>query len=305
MRVTDEINSLFLFLVILAVFFFFLTQGLLIYFALKYRRKRGEEPTETPYITGNNILETIWIVIPTIVVIIVFIYSFRVYKHIIDPIPGAQEINVTAMKWLWKFDYGDEGNGKKTTNDLRVAVDQPIKLIMTSDDVIHSLYIPDFKIKQDVVPGMYTALYFTPNKLGTYNIVCAEFCGAGHSKMYARLTIMKRDEYDKWIKGDGGEKPGKVPSAKGRELVEEAGCTACHTDDGTADVAPSFKGIFGRTTKLDDGTTLTVDENYIMESIIDPEAKLVEGFDPVMPSFKEELSREDITAIINYLKTLK
>lgn len=302
-RVAGEIDSVFIFITLVGLFFFLLTQGFLIYYAIKYRRKKREEEEETPYITGNRVLEWVWIVIPTILVMVIFAYGYKVYRDIRISPPGAQEINVTAKQWFFEFKYPD---GRSAINEVRVPMGKPVKFIMTSRDVIHSFYLPDFRIKQDVLPGAYTYLWLQPEKTGSFDIFCAEYCGVGHSVMRAKLVVMGQQEYDAWAGGAVAAAPGAVPTvARGKKLVEDSGCLACHSLDGTAKIGPTLKGIFGRTVELADGKKVNADDNYLRESLIEPNARLVKGFQAVMPTFKQTLKEEDIAAIIAYLKTVK
>lgn len=301
-RTTGQVDAVFLFIVAIGLFFFFLTQGFLIYFAVKYRRRRGEPEEETPQITSNSILEFIWVVIPSLLVLAIFVVGWWVYRDMGRPIPGAMEIQVTARQWLWEFQYPD---GRKLVNELRIPAGKPVRLVMTSADVIHSLFIPDYRVKQDVLPGRYTSLWLEPLKTGQFVIHCAEYCGVGHSTMDAALIVMPPAEYEAWATAKVKAKPEETPEHRGEELVEKSGCLACHSLDGSRKVGPSFKGAFGRKTELADGTTVTADENYLRESLTEPNAKVVKGFPPVMPTFKGTLSDEDVAAIIAYLKTLK
>lgn len=302
-RSAGEVDAVFLFIVAIGLFFFFLTQGFLIYFAVKYRRRKGEPEEETPQITHNSILEFIWVVIPSLLVLAIFVVGWWVYRDLQRPIPGAAEIQVTARQWLWEFRYPD---GRKLLNELRVPAGKPVRLVMTSADVIHSLYIPDYRVKQDVLPGRYTSLWLEPLKTGTFVIHCAEYCGVGHSTMDASLIVMPAAEYEAWLTGKTAEKE-KIGSLeqRGKEIVEHSGCLACHSLDGSRKAGPSLKGLFGHQVELADGTTVIVDENYLRESIVDPNARVVKGFPAVMPTYKGIIPDDDITAVIAYLKTLK
>lgn len=302
--VSGDVDAVFLFILAICGFFFILTQGLLFYFALRYRRKKGEEAAETPYITGNQTLEVIWIVIPSLLLVAIFAYGLFVYIKMTTPIPGAAEVQVTASQFQWNFKYQD---GRSSVNELRLPLNQPVKLIMTSRDVIHSLFIPDFRQKQDLLPGRYTYLYLVPKKAGTFDIYCAEYCGTGHSLMRATLIVMPLVEYDKWVQSERNKLQAgtMTPADKGKALVESSGCLGCHSLDGTPKVGPTFKGIFGRTVQLADGRTVTADEEYLRESIVEPNEDLVQGFQPIMPPYQATLKGDDLAAVITYLKSLK
>jgi len=299
-RTTTQVDSLFLFITVVSLFFFLLVEGLLIYFAIKYRRKKGAEPSATPDIRGNLLLEGIWIVIPTLVVAVFFYYGYRVFRDIRTPSPGAADIHAVGRQWLFEFRYPD---GRSSINELRVPAGRPVKLILSSDDVIHSFYIPAYRLKQDMVPGQYTTLYLHPDKAGTYDILCAEYCGVGHSTMRAELIVMEPGAYAAWQ--EKKEAPAGLSLAeRGKALVGKSGCPACHALEGKEKIGPNFGQQFGRKVLLADGTSVTADEEYLRESIYDPKAKVVKGYPVVMPTFKESLSPDDVGAIIAYLKSL-
>jgi len=300
-RIAGQVDDVFIFITLLGLFFFIITQGCLIYFAWKYRRKRREEPVETPHITGSHLLETICVVIPSLVVLAIFIYGYLVYHDIRTPPPDAVEIQVTARQWLFLFTYSD---GRTAVNEVRVPLGKPVKFLMKSADVIHGFYLPDFRVKMDILPGSYTYLWVQPEKEGRYDIFCTEYCGTGHSVMRAVMIVMSREDYEHWAKQD--EKPETLSlTKKGEELVEHTGCLACHSLDGTPKVGPTLKGLYGKKVNLTDGKSVIADESYIRESILEPNAKLVQGFPPVMPTFQGVVKDEDITAIIAYIKTVK
>ncbi|GBD39960.1 Cytochrome c oxidase subunit 2 [bacterium HR37] len=299
-----NVDTVIWFVTIISLVFFFLITVVLVFFAIKYRRKSGED--ETPYITGNHFLETLWTIVPSILVLVIFAYGFIVFKQMRTPPQEALEINVIGKQWLWQFQYD---NGKTTINELYVQQNRPVKLIMRSEDVIHSFFVPAFRVKQDLLSGMYTYLWFTPTKVGVFDLYCAEYCGAAHSKMLGKVIVMSPEAYERWRKGEEREEQKGVASISpvqlGEQLYQQRGCNACHTIDGTPSVGPSWKGLFGHEVTLQDGTKVTADENYIRESILEPQAKLVKGYQPVMPSFKGILTDEEISAIIAYIKTLK
>jgi cytochrome c oxidase subunit II len=300
-RIAGQVDGVFLFITLMGLIFFVITQGFLIYFAVKYRRKKREEPGETPYITGNHWLEAVWIVIPSLVVLVIFFYGYAVFHDIRTPPPNAVEIQVTARQWLYQFTYPD---GRTAINEVRVPVGKPVKFLMKSADVLHGFYLPDFRVKQDILPGNYTYLWVQPEKEGRYDIFCTQYCGTGHSTMRAVLIVMSPEDYEHWAKQE--EKPENLSLTKqGQEVVEHSGCLACHSLDGTAKIGPTLKGVFGRTVTLSDGKTVVANEDYLRESIVNPGAKIVKGFPPIMPTFQGVLKDDEITAVIAYLKTLK
>jgi len=276
--------------------------GVAIFFCIKYRRR--SEDDVTPVITHNITIETIWSIIPLFLVLISFAWGYRLYNKLKTPPAEAYEIRAIGQQWLWNFIYP---NGVRTTKELHVPAGRPVKITMNSKDVIHSLYIPTFRIKQDVLPGRYTELWFNASEPDTAMVYCAEFCGTAHSDMLATIYVHSEEDFEKWLaeaESGGGKPEGLEPEEWGSRLVQEFACTTCHTTDGTRLVGPSWKGLFGSTVELEDGETVTADANYIRESILEPQAKIVKSFPPAMPSYKGQLDDEQINAIIEYIKTL-
>lgn len=303
-NLAGKVDGVLWIITIMSVVFFILITVLLVYFSIKYRRR--SENDETPYITGSEPLEIIWTVIPSILLIVLFVYAYVVYMDMRTPPQDSVDINVKGKQWLWEFDYY---NGKKTLNELYVKQNVPVRMIMRADDVLHSFFVPQFRVKQDLLPGRYTTLWFTPTKIGTFDLFCAEYCGTGHSKMRAKVIVLSPEAYDIWENGaaaeEGAATAGLSPAELGKKIYTEKGCNACHSIDGTVILGPSFKGLYGRTGELQDGQSYTADENYIHQSILEPQSQIVKGFQPVMPSFKGILSDDDIAAVIAYIKTLK
>ena len=302
-NLATKVDGVLFFITVVSVIFFLIVSIFLIVFAIKYRRRREDE--ETPYITGNETLELIWTVIPSILLMVIFVYAFVVFRDMRNPPDDATEINVNAKQWLWQFEYY---NGRKTLNELYVQQNRPVKLVMRSDDVIHSFFVPEFRVKQDILGGRYTQLWFTPTKVGTFNLFCAEYCGTGHSKMLGKVVVLSPEAYDIWEKGEEVQEEigvASLPSAeRGEQLYKQSGCNACHSVDGSTGVGPSWKGLVGHKVALQDSEVIRADENYIRESILEPQAKIVNGYQPVMPSYKGILSDDDISALIAYMKTL-
>jgi cytochrome c oxidase subunit 2 len=296
----DKVDGVMWFVTIVSLVFFVLISFCLVYFAIRYRRKRENE--ETPYITGSHILETVWTIIPSILLIIIFAYGFLVFREIKTPPSNTLEINVTGRQWLWQFKYD---NGKTTINELRVPEGKPIRLVMKSEDVNHGFFVPAFRVKQDLMASMYTQLWFKATKIGTYDLFCTQYCGTGHSAMLGKVIVMSPEDYEKWEKSEEQVAMGAPSAERGKELYIQRGCNACHSTDGTRIVGPTWKGLWGKEEVMQDGQKVTVDENYVRESILEPQAKIVNGYPPVMPSFKGIVSDEDISAIIAYMKTLK
>ncbi|MBT88948.1 MAG: cytochrome c oxidase subunit II [Spirochaetales bacterium] len=278
---------------------------LLIYFVIKYRRRSDNDPT--PAITHDSFLETLWTVIPTILCIVIFIYGYIYYDEYTTTPKNAYEINVTAKKWMWSFDYP---NGKKTLNELYVPLDQPIRLVMQSEDVLHSFFVPAFRVKQDTIGNRYTFINFTATEEGVYKLYCTEYCGAGHSNMDGKVHVLGKAQYAAWesnseadvVRASADLSLDKI----GKELHQSAGCVACHNVNGAdGGLGPTWKGLFGTKRKFEDGSSLVADENYLRESIEIPTAKMVKGYQPIMPAYKGVLDDSQITALIAYIKTLK
>lgn len=294
-----EVDNLFYFILWLSVFFFSLIMGLMVYFVWKYRAREGH--TSQPSPIHNTTLEVVWTAIPVILVIIIFYMGFTGFMNIANPPQNAYEINVTGMKWKWLFTYPNGYVDEK----LHVPVNRPIRLVMTSEDVIHSLYIPAFRMKMDVVPGRYHKIWFNATKEGEYDIYCAEYCGTNHSDMITKTVVHAPGEFEKWLEQASNFLATLPPHEAGEKLYKQRGCSGCHSVDGKANTGPTFQNLFGHPVQLKDGSTVEADENYIRESILNPQAKVVGGYQPVMPTYKGKIKDEEILAIIEYLKTLK
>ena len=301
-----RVDGVFLLILFIGVFFFLLTQGLLIYFAVKYRRRRPDRDNETPQITGNHLLEFFWILIPSIVVVIIFYYGWRVYTDQRIPMAGATEVYVNARQWMYEIKYPD---GRTAINEIRVPAGKPVKFILSASDVLHGFYLPDFRVKMDMIPGRVTTLWVQPDHPGSYQIFCTVYCGTGHSNMLARLTVMPPREYAEWVEhggresGEGGEH--ESLAVRGERILKTAGCHNCHAVDGKGKIGPNFRGLYGSKVPLEGGKSVTADEEYLQESIVDPGSKVVMGYPNVMPTYKATLSKEDVDAVAAYLKTLQ
>ena len=272
--------------------------GGMVFFVLKYKRKTDND--KTPYISHNRFLEFLWSFIPLVLFLGCFGWGWMVYHKMREMPDNALEVHVFGQQWAWNFQYK---SGKSSDNDFYVPVNTPVKLIMTSKDVIHSFYIPSMRIKQDVVPGRYSALWFNAEKTGDYQIFCAEYCGTAHSKMMAKMHVVSTEEYEKWLQEND---EGLSMAEKGQKLASGKGCVACHSQDGKSGVGPTWKGLWGRDEEMSDGLKVHVDENYLRESILMANAKIVKGFPGgVMPIFQGQLNEDQVTALIEFIKTLK
>jgi cytochrome c oxidase subunit 2 len=290
-----RVDTLFFFLVAVSGFFVALIFSLIVVFAVKYRR-RSENERPAP-IEGNFWLEVVWSVIPLGLTMIMFVWGAIIYFDIFSPPNDALEVSIVGRQWMWKAQHPA---GQSEINELHVPLGQPVKLTMTSEDVIHDFFLPAFRVKQDVLPGRYTTLWFEATKAGEYPLYCAEYCGTQHSGMIGRVVVLEPAEFQKWLSGGA---TGMSMADLGAGLFQRFGCQTCHRAGGTTQ-GPSLTGVFGKTVKLESGATVIVDEDYIRESIIDPRAKIVAGYQPIMPTFKGLISEEGLLQLIAYIKSL-
>ncbi len=296
----SDVDGLFMFIIYLTIFFFFFNGALVFYAARRWRRRSPVEVT--PHTTHNTKLELIWSIIPLMVVMMIFFWGFKGYISAAVAPNDAIEIVVTAKKWVWQFEYPD---GTRTLNDLHVPLNKPVKLIMHSEDVIHSFFVPTFRLKRDVLPGRYTELWFTATEPGVQQVFCAEYCGKGHSDMLAKIHVDTDEQYETFLR-EGDEQVRQMPLPElGRLVYENKGCATCHSIDGTRGQGPSWKGIYGNVEQGTDGKGHLVDENYIRESVLYPQAVIVQGYQPIMPTFQGLLREREILGVIAYIKSLK
>jgi cytochrome c oxidase subunit II len=291
----SRVDALFFFLIAVSVFFAALIFLLIVIFAIRYRR-RAEDERPKP-IEGELWLEVLWSVIPFGLTMVMFVWGAVIFFDIYNPPDDALQISVVGRQWMWKAQHP---TGQSEINELHVPLGQPVKLMMTSEDVIHDFYLPAFRIKQDVLPGRYTNVWFEATKAGVYQLFCAEYCGTQHSGMIGRVVVLEPAEFEKWLSGGA---TGVSMIDQGASLFKRFGCETCHRAGGTSQ-GPSLAGLFGKTVKLQGGTAVTADENYIRESILDPRAKIVAGYQPIMPTFKGLVSEEGLLQLIAYIKSL-
>jgi len=280
----------------ISVFFLVGITAVMVYFLFRYRKKKNPVATN---IKHNNTLEIIWTVIPTILVLIMFWYGWTGYRPMLTAPKGAMEIDAIAQMWKWTFKYPDG----KISDTLVVPINEPVKLNLISKDVLHALYIPAFRVKQDVVPGDEKMMWFTAQKLGTYDILCAEYCGQLHSYMLSSITVVERNSYDTWLTTE----PDTSDEHPGLTLMKRNACLSCHTQDGTRLVGPSFKGIMGKTeTVIADGKEkeITIDRDYLINSIKNPNTEIVKSYQPnLMPPL--QLTDEELNHIADYIESIK
>jgi cytochrome c oxidase subunit 2 len=288
-----NVDALFIFLLIVSGLMTLLIFIAVVYFAARYRHRKGVLAEQ---IEGSTPLELTWSIIPMGVFMVIFLWGAVVYFKSRTPPRDATEVYVVAKQWMWKLEHAE---GQREINELHVPVGRDVKLIMTSQDVIHSFFVPAFRMKQDVVPGRYTVAWFHATKPGTYHLFCAEYCGTQHSGMIGSIVVLEPAQYEAWM---GGGTTGPL-SATGEKVFAELGCVTCHRAD-TQGRGPSLQGVFGKPVLLQDGRTVTADENYLRESILDPGAKVVNGFKPVMPTFQGLVSEEQLNALVAYVKAM-
>lgn len=276
------------------------------HFVTKYRAKSRAANQPVPKSPEHNTtLEITWSVLPLFVCIALFVWGFKGYIDLRTPPKDAMDLHANAQKWKWTFTY--QCKDQAITDDtLHVPVDRSVRMLISSVDVLHALYIPAFRTKMDAVPGRYTELWFQATKPGDYPIFCAEYCGTSHSDMLSHVVVHKAGEYEKWLDKTCRIATDRDPSAAwGKELYTKKGCDTCHTVDGTPKIGPSWKGLWDKNEALAGGASVKIDENYLRESMLDPTAKVVNGFAPSMPTYKGQLSDKEIASLIEYIKTLK
>lgn len=295
------VDPLLKFLFYVSLFFVVLIFGLTVFFVIRYQRR--EERGWIKYAPSHNPwLELTWISIPTIIVLILFVWGFRSFLHLSVAPAYAYQVKVTGQKWFWSFDYPE---GFTSVNELVVPIGKPVKLLLSSRDVIHSFFVPAFRVKRDVLPNRYTIAWFMPTQEGDYPLFCAEYCGAEHSKMVGKVRVVKSEQFSHWVDSLAAWGEGMSLEELGGRLYTAKACNTCHSLDGSPGNGPSFKGIFGHSVKFTDGSEGIVDENYIRESLLQPSRKVVLGFQPIMPSYQGILKEREIEAIIAFLQTLK
>src|SRR5713226_5975569 len=289
-----NVDALYIFLVGLSAFMSAAIFTMILVFAARYRRRPGIEAEQ---IESSNALELTWSVVPLAIFMVIFVWGAAIYFQERTPPRGANEVYVVAKQWMWNLQHEE---GQREINELHVPVGRDVKMIMTSQDVIHSFYVPAFRIKQDVLPGRYTTAWFHPIRAGTYHLFCAEYCGTQHSGMIGQVVVLEPAQYQAWLSGGGGA--GSMAS-NGQNIFLQLGCSTCHRSD-TQGRGPNLVGLFGKPVQLEDGRVITADENYIRESILSPGAKVVSGFKPIMPVFQGLVSEEQLNALVAYIKSL-
>ncbi len=291
-----RVDALYFFLAAMTTVLTLSIFGIAVFFAIKYRRRSEDERPKA--IEGNLKLELLWSGIPLIVCMGIFFWGTRIYMEMTQTPKDALPIYVVGKQWMWKIQHPD---GRGEINELHIPIGQKFRMIMTSEDVIHSFYIPAFRSKADVVPGRYTSIWFEATKVGKYRLFCAEYCGTSHSAMKGWVHVMTPADYEDWLSGNVAN---ESMDQAGERLFAERKCNTCHSGEPGA-LGPSLNGIFGTEVLLDNGQTVLADDKYMRESMLNPRAKMVQGYGAIMPTYESQLNEEQIMQIISYIKTLK
>ena len=307
-----QVDYFYFFLIAISLFFGAIIAVMLVGFSIRFRRRHPDQVGH--HIHGSTLLEIAWSVIPFGITMVIFAWGVWLFFGFSRPPDNAHEVFVVGKQWMWKLQHME---GRREINELHVPIGQAVRLTMTSEDVIHSFYIPAFRMKFDVLPGRYTSAWFEATKVGEYHLFCAEYCGTEHSGMIGKVVVMEPADFQEWlaqqppVPGTGQQVAAAGPAAApaspvaaGEALFTAKACATCHQAQGGA-LGPSLVGVYGETVKLADGTTATIDDAYIRESILTPTAKVVAGFQPVMPTFQGQLTEDQIMQLIQYIKSLK
>jgi cytochrome c oxidase subunit II len=292
--VAPAVDHLFYFLTAVSIFFSALIFLLIFYFAVKYRRRSKDEAPPKNQVINNIPLEVMWTIIPMVLVTIIYFWGAKIFVSNATPPKDAMEVFVIGKQWMWHIEHS---NGKREINALHIPVGIPVKLTMTSQDVIHDFSVPAFRMKMDVVPDRYTTEWFEATKSGKYHLFCDQYCGMGHSLMAGWVYVMSQEDYQRWLNSGV---TGTTMAEQGESLYHQYGCITCH---GTGK-GPAFVGLYGKPVKLSDAQTVIANDAYIRESILDPSAQIVNGYPAIMPTFKGQLSEEQILQLTAYIKSL-
>jgi len=291
-----RVDALYFTLIAISVFFSLLIAGLIVYYAIRYRRVSPAGVGAR--IHGGMALEIAWTVVPLMITMVLFVWGASVFFAMSRAPEETLNIYVVAKQWMWKFQHLD---GQREINELHIPVGRDVKLITTSEDVIHDFFVPAFRIKADVLPGRYVTIWFRATKPGRYHLFCAEYCGTRHSGMTGEVVVMDPSEYQTWL--SGGVPEGSLASS-GQKLFADLACNTCHRPDAQGR-GPVLQGLFGKTVMLQSGETVVADEAYIRESILNPSAKITAGFQPIMPTFQGLVTEEQLLQLIEYVKSLQ
>jgi len=291
-----SVDHLYFFLVAVSAFFVVLIASLVVFFSIRYRRRATDEVGRR--VVPSLALELAWTIIPLCLGLVMFAWGARLYFTESRPPGETIDIYVIGKQWMWKFEHMD---GRREINQLHIPVGHAIRLTGTSEDVIHSLFVPAFRIKADVIPGRYRTIWFNATKVGRYHLFCSQYCGTRHSEMRGEVIVMTPSDYQAWLAGGTSDVP---MASQGQKAFQDLSCSTCHRPDGQGR-GPSLEGVYGSTVLLDNGQTVLADDAYIRESILSPTAKIVAGYQPIMPTFQGLVSEEQLLRLIEYIKSLK
>jgi cytochrome c oxidase subunit 2 len=290
-----DVDALYFFILAVCAFFALAVAVSVIYFGIRYHKTHDGEIGAR--IEGNLVLELLWSVIPTVIAMVMFGWGASVFYHLRRPPDDAMHIYAVGKQWMWKFQHLE---GQREINELHIPAGRPITITISSEDVLHSLYFPAFRTKMDAIPGRYTELWFEAQTPGTYHIFCTEYCGTNHAGMIGNVIVLEPSEYQAWLQGGGVQ---GTLAERGAQLFNSLQCDTCHLDTGQGR-GPSLRDVFGTTVNLQDGSTAVVDEVYLRESILNSQAKIVNGFKPLMPTFQGLISEENLIALIEHVKSM-
>ena len=293
---SGDVDALYFYLCGVTIFFTLLIAGVIIFFVIRYRRRNAFEIPRP--IEGSMKLETLWSVIPLLIAMSFFVWGASLFYRQYRPPANALEVYVVGKQWMWKFQHA---TGQREINELHVPVGRKIRLIMATEDVIHDVFVPAFRIKADVVPGRYTTEWFEATKPGRYHFFCAEYCDMNHSGMGGFVVVMEPTDFENWLSGNANQ---MSPAAAGQQMFESLGCASCHGANAEGGRGPALLGVYGSNVALNNGQTVRADEAYVRESIMNPQAKIVTGFGPIMPSFQGQLSEEQLLQLVAFVKSL-
>jgi len=296
--IASQVDALYFFLIGVSTFFTLLIASLIVYFAIKYRRG---SPANRQFSHGKHstlLLEFLWIVVPAGISVIIFGWGAKLFFDMARPPADALRIECVGRQWMWKFQHPQ---GNQEINELHVPRGEPVHVRLISEDVIHSLYVPAFRVKHDALPSRYTGLWFTATKVGEYRLYCAEYCGAKHAGMKGRVVVLEPNEYEAWLSGGP---PAESPASAGARLFTQLACGTCHRGGGQQSRGPPLANLFGKPVPLADGRSVVADDDYLRESILRPAAKVVAGYEPIMPAFEGQIGEQAVLALLAYIKQM-
>jgi cytochrome c oxidase subunit 2 len=293
---SGRVDALYFFLLAIAAFFSLLIAGLIVVYAVRYRRRAPQSIGAV--VQGGTPLEIAWIVIPALITVVIFVWGASVFFAMSRPPDDTLNIYVVGKQWMWKFQHLD---GQREIDEVHVPVGRAVKFIMTSEDVVHDVFVPAFRVKADVLPGRYTTLWFQATRPGRYRLFCSQYCGTRHSAMTGEVVVMEPAEFETWL--SGGAADGSLASG-GQRLFSDLACNTCHRPDAQGR-GPVLVGLFGKTVTTESGERVTVDEAYVRESILHPSARIAAGYQPIMPTFQGLVSEEQLLQLVEYVKSLK